>query len=247
MTIYNPQLAELMNAVKNPPTIPALKSFGEICKAMRTAHDFYMLHVEQFEKIYSDTARAGKLTTAGLKEMRAEFEGAIMPVISKTRDMISNEIEKWKEAELHNTYATVNKAPTEEQARLLEVVLKKDSVSQAELEMLARNFGDNYSCACAFRDFAKKKGYMVAFSDFTDAEDRITDINGAYDYLNNMLAEIHKPSNSSYNLMAFYRTDENGESYEGSLARAYTEALDTDSTFKPQKIEVTPISNGEAS
>ena len=242
MTIYNPQLAELMNNLKNPPKVPSLRTFNDICGAMRTTHDFFILKKEQFEQIYSDAVRSGKLTAAGLKEMKEEFEKALNPMVTTFQNLISQEIEKWKVEEQKNAYAVVNKAPTEEQARLLEVIMKRDKVSQPEIEMWAKQFGDNYACSCAFRDFAKNKGFIVAYSDFTDAEERIAIIEDAYEYLRKMLPAINHANDSSYQAMAFFGVDENGEHYQRSAAAQFAEILDRDSTFKPQTIAVSPIS-----
>lgn len=241
MTIYNPQLAELMNNIKNPPKAPTLKTFRDICDGMRTTHDFFILQKEKFEQIYSDTAKSGKFSSAGLKEMRNEFESNFTPIANDIREMFSKEIEKWKAEEQKNAYAVVNKAPTDEQARLLEVVFRRDKVTQAEIEMYAKNFGDNYACASAFRDFAKNKGFYVVYSDFESAEDRIEAIEKASDYLNDMLKGIDRPTTEEYKYMCFFGSDDNGNIYAGSRITAFSDILDKDTAFKPQKVEVSPI------
>lgn len=241
MTIFNPMLAELMSKLKTPPVIPTLRNFSDICGAMRNTHDFFMYQNEQFNTIYSNAVKEGKLTSAGLADMKKEFESAYNQVFNTMRDLIANEIKKWKDAEQKNVYAVVNKAPTEEQARLLEVVCRRQEISQAEVELWAKQFGDNYACSCAFRDFAKNKGFYVAYSNFTNAEERITAIEDATEYLNKMLSVINQSKESSYSAMAFYGVDENGKSYEGSLAHHYAEILEGDSAFKPQTIKIKPI------
>ena len=241
MRLFDPELAKILENLDKEPIIPAFKSFADIVTAMRQTHEYLMLQKERFEKLYSEKSHSGKLTKSGLDDFRADFNDAFMPYMSFVRDAIRKEIENWKDREQKNVFAVTNKAPTDDQAKQLEVILKREKISKAELEMWAKNFGSNYLCASAFRDFAEKKGYQIIYSDFTDADDRLTDIENAYEYLNTMLSGIMQPEHSSYNLLAFYGTDENGNSYEGSLAAAYTKALDRDTTFKAQKIEVKPI------
>ena len=242
MRMYYPQLAELLGTLENPPRVTAFRSFGEIVSAMRTTRDFIRMGKEKFEKIRSDAVKSGKLTQAGLNDLKADFEDAYIPMSDFLRKGLLTEIDAWKERELKNAFAIVNKAPTDDQVRKLEVILKRDGILQSEVEMWAKEFGDNYLCASAFRDYAKRMGYFLIYSDFTDADERIEAINEAYQYLNEMLSIINK-DDSSYKSLAFYGTDANGNSYEGSAAEQFTKILDADPTFKPQKIEVKLIAD----
>ena len=242
MRMYYPQLAELLGTLENPPRVTAFRSFGEIVDAMRTTKDFLKIAQDNFEKIRSDAVKSGKLTQAGLNDLKADFDDAFIPLSDFMRTGLLKEIDAWKERELKNAFAIVNKAPTDDQVRKLEVILKRDGILQSEVEMWAKEFGDNYLCASAFRDYARRMGYFLIYSDFTDADERIEAINEAYKYLNEMLSIISQ-DNSTYKSLAFYGTDENGNSYEGSAAEQYTKILDADPTFKPQKIEVKLIAD----
>ena len=247
MRTFNPQLAELMSELEKSPLNTTLRTFADIVAYMRNTHALLMINREKFERIYSDAVRSGKFTVAGLQDQKEDFEEAYKSLSKKFADIISSEIDKWKSQEQKNAYAVVSKAPTDEQARSLEVILKRDTISQAELEMWAKNFSDNYICSCAFRDYAKRMGYIVLYSDFTDAEERIEVIEDAYAKLQDMLKNISIPENGNYNLLLFYGTNESGKYYSGTWAENYTSILDADSTFKPQKIEVKPITEEQAS
>lgn len=247
MRTFNPQLAELMSELEKSPLNTTLRTFADIVAYMRNTHALLMINREKFERIYSDAVRSGKFTVAGLQDQKEDFEDAYKSLSKKFADIISSEIDKWKSQEQKNAYAVVSKAPTDEQARSLEVILKRDTISQAELEMWAKNFSDNYICSCAFRDYAKRMGYIVLYSDFTDAEERIEVIEDAYAKLQDMLKNISIPENGKYNLLLFYGTNESGNYYSGTWAENYTSILDADSTFKPQKIEVKPITEEQAS
>lgn len=248
MRTYNPQLAELMSELEKSPLHATLRTFADIVSYIRTTHEFLMMSRDKFESIYNDALRSGKYTTAGLKDMQADFEDAFKPYCNKFTDMIASEIDTWKSQEQKNAYAVVSKAPTDEQARSLEVILKREHISQAELEMWAKNFSDNYICSCAFRDYAKRMGYLIIYSDFTDAEERIEAIEDAYKKLENMLNNINVSERGNYNLMLFYGMNESGEYYSGTWVDEYIKILDSDSTFKgTQKIEVKPISEDIAS
>ena len=242
MRMYNPQLAELLGTLENPPKVSTFKTFGEIVDAMRTTRAFLKVGKDKFKEIRADAIKGGKLTKSGLDDLQADFNDAFNPLYDFMRTGLLKEIDNWKERELKNAFAIVNKAPTDDQVRKLEVILKRDGILQSEVEMWAKEFGDNYLCASAFRDYAKRMGYILIFSDFTDADERIQVINEAYNYLTEMLSVINSEE-SSYKLLAFYGTNENGESYDGSAAKTYTEILDADPTFKPQKITVKPITD----
>jgi hypothetical protein len=244
MRTYNPQLAELMSEIDKTPIIPTLRTFGDIVNALRNTHAILMVARDKFESIYSEAVRGGKYSSAGLRDMKEDFEETYKSVADKFIDLISGEIEKWKSQEQKNTYAIVSKAPTEEQARSLSVILTRENISQAEIELWAKSFGDNYACSCSFRDFAKNKGYLVIYSDFTDAEERIEIIEDAYQKLRDMLQNIKTPDNESYKLMVFYGMDNNtGEFFSGTWVDEYIRILDSDTTFKPQTIEIKPISD----
>lgn len=247
MRTFNPQLAELMSELEKSPLNTTLRTFADIVAYMRSTHDIFMLAREKFEKIYSEAVRSGKFTIAGLKDQKEDFENAYHSLCKKFVDILSSEIDKWKSQEQRNAYEVVSKAPTDEQARSLEVIIKRENISQAELEMWAKKFGDNYICSCAFRDYAKRMGYIVLYSDFTDAEERIEVIEDAYAKLQDMLKNISIPENGNYNLLLFYGTNESGNYYSGTWVENYTSILDADSTFKPQKIEVKPITEEQAS
>lgn len=240
---YHPQLAELMSEIDKTPIIPTLRTFGEIVKAMRNTHDVLMVARGKFENIYSEAVKSGKYTTAGLRDMKEDFENAYMSITTKFEDLILSEIEKWKSLEQKNTYAVVSKAPTEEQTRSLNVILTRDDISQAEIELWAKNFSDNYACSCSFRDFAKKKGFMVYYSDFTDVEERIQTMDKAYNYLKELVHNINTADNNlNYPQLVFYGTDKDtGEHYSNTYVDEYIRVLDSDSTFKTQKIEVSQI------
>ena len=247
MRTFNPQLAELMSELEKSPLNTTLRTFADIVSYMRSTHGLLMINREKFERIYSDAVRSGKFTVAGLQDQKEDFEDAYKSLSKKFADIISSEIDKWKSQEQRNAYEVVSKAPTDEQARSLEVIIKRENISQAELEMWAKNFSDNYICSCAFRDYAKRMGYIVLYSDFTDAEERIEVIEDAYAKLQDMLKNISIPENGKYNLLLFYGTNESGNYYSGTWAENYTSILDADSTFKPQKIEVKPITEEQAS
>lgn len=247
MRTFNPQLAELMSELEKSPLNTTLRTFADIVAYMRSTHALLMISREKFERIYSDAVRSGKFTVAGLQDQKEDFEDAYKSLSKKFADIISSEIDKWKSQEQKNAYAVVSKAPTDEQARSLGVILKRDTIIQAELEMWAKKFSDNYICSCAFRDYAKRMGYIVLYSDFTDAEERIEVIEDAYAKLQDMLKNISIPENGNYNLLLFYGTNESGNYYSGTWAENYTSILDADSTFKPQKIEVKPITEEQAS
>lgn len=247
MRTFNPQLAELMSELEKSPLNTTLRTFADIVAYIRNTHALLMINREKFERIYSDAVRSGKFTVAGLQDQKEDFEDAYKSLSKKFADIISSEIDKWKSQEQRNAYAVVSKAPTDEQARSLEVILKRDTISQAELEMWAKSFSDNYICSCAFRDYAKRMGYLVLYSDFTDAEERIEVIEDAYAKLQDVLKNISIPENGNYNLLLFYGTNESGNYYSGTWAENYTSILDADSTFKPQKIEVKPITEEQAS
>ena len=152
------------------------------------------------------------------------------------------------EGEIGQTYAIVSKAPTDEQAKILNVILTRDDISQAEIELWAKNFADNYACSCSFRDFAKKNGYMVIYSDFTDAEERIQTVDKAYNYLKDLVHSINTSNeNLSYPQLVFYGTDsDTGEHFSNTYVDEYIRVLDSDTTFKAeQKIEVKPISQND--
>ena len=242
MRLFDPELAKILENLDKEPIIPAFKTFADIVTAMRQTHEYLMLQKERFEKLYSEKSHSGKLTKSGLDDFRADFNDAFVPYMSFVRDAIRKEIENWKDREQKNVFAVTNKAPTDDQAKQLEVILKREKISKAELEMWAKNFGSNYLCASAFRDYAKRMGYFLIYSDFMDADERIEAINEAYQYLNEMLSIINK-DDSSYKSLAFYGTDANGNSYEGSAADQFTKILDADPTFKPQKIEVKLIAD----
>lgn len=243
MTIFNPELVELMNEIKKPPMIPTLKSFSEIVDAMRTTHAVLMINRTKFEQIYADAVKSGKLSASGLREMKEEFESAYNSSTKLFRDLLSSEIDKWKNQEQNNAFEVVNKAPSDEQSRALDAIVKRETVSQAEIELWAKNFEDNYLCASAFRDFAKSKGFYVFYSDFTDAEERIKAITDSYERLNSMLKSINQLNNDmSYLALSFYGTDENGNYFKG-WSDNYSAVLDSDSTFKPKTIKVEPISS----
>lgn len=249
MRTYNPQLAELMGELEKKPNLPkALNSFGDIVDAMRTTHSFAMIARSRFEKIYSEAVHGGKYTIAGLRDMKEDFEDFYKSLISSMTDFISEEIEKWKGKEQRNTYAVVSKAPSDEQSKLLNVILTRDNISLAEVELWAKHFGDNYVCSCSFRDYAKKLGYMVIYSDFTDAEERIETIEKAYTYIKDLVRSINtSDDNLSYPHLVFYGTDDNGDYYANTYVDDYIKILDADTTFKEQKIEVKPISKDIAS
>lgn len=248
MRLYDPDIAEILSRLDKEPLLPTLRSFADIVKTMRDTHDFLSYQKEQFEQKLAEKKSSGRFTMSGINDLRADFDDAFKPYSDFVISAIRTEIDNWKDREQKNLYAIINKAPTDDQARKLEVVLKRDKVSMSELELLARNFGDNYLCASVFRDFAEKKGYHVIYSDFTDADERIEDINTAYEYLNTRLSEVATPKkNIGYQGLAFYGTDENGDHYKGTLADIYTESLDRDSTFKPQTIDITPIESDKTS
>lgn len=242
---YHPQLAELMSEIDKTPVIPTLRTFGEIVNAMRNSHDVLMIARGKFENIYSEAVKSGKYTTAGLRDMKEDFESAYMSITKRFVELILSEIEKWKSLEQKNTYAIVSKAPSDEQAKLLNVILTRDNISLAEVELWAKQFGDNYVCSCSFRDYAKKLGYLVIYSDFTDAEERIQTIENAYTYLKTLVSSINTSNeNLSYPQLVFYGTDEDtGEHYSNTYVDDYIRILDSDSTFKPQEIKVAPITD----
>lgn len=242
---YHPQLAELMNEIDKTPVIPTLRTFGEIVNTTRNSHDVLMVARGKFENIYSEAVKSGKYTTAGLRDMKEDFETAYFSVASKFVELILSEIEKWKSSEQKNTYAIVSKAPTDEQAKLLNVILTRDNISLAEVELWAKQFGDNYVCSCSFRDYAKKLGYLVIYSDFTDAEERIETIENAYNYIKDLVRSINTSNeNLNYPQLVFYGTDEaTGEHYSNTYVDDYIRILDSDSTFKPQEIKVAPITD----
>lgn len=244
MRLYDPELASILENLTKEPIIPTLRTFADIVRTMRETREFLVYQLDNFKALYSKKEKSGKLTKAGLEDMKADFNEAFNPYMSFMKSLISREIDNWKDREQKNVFAVINKAPTDEQARQLEAILKREKISRAELEMWAKGFSDNYLCASAFRDFAEKKGYQIIYSDFTDADDRLEDINNAYEYLNNMLS-IVGATETSYTLLCFYGTDENGNSYDGSMVKAFTERLDRDTTFKAQKIEVKPITETE--
>lgn len=241
---YHPQLAELMNEIDKTPVIPTLRTFGEIVNAMRNTHDILMVARSKFETIYSEAVKSGKYTTAGLRDMKEDFESAYMSITKKFEDLILGEIDKWKSLEQKNTYAVVSKAPTEEQTRSLSVVLTRENISQAEIELWAKSFADNYACSCSFRDYAEKKGYSVYYSDFTDVEERIQTIDTAYNYLKELVHNINTADNNmTYPQLVFYGTDKDtGEHFSNTYVDEYIRVLDSDSTFRnEQKIEVKRI------
>jgi len=242
MRTYHPQLAELLSEIEKVPVMPTLRTFGEIVNFMRGNHLLFLQARSKFESIYSNAVQSGKYSTAGLRDIKEDFENTHLSVVKKFQDLILGEIEKWKSNEQRNTFEIVSKAPTEEQSRSLDAVLKRENITKAEIEMWSKNFGDNYACACAFRDFAKKKGFDVVYSDFTDAEERIETIDNAYNYLKDLVKCINTTNeNLSYPQLVFYGTNENMEHYKGTWVDDYIRVLDSDSTFKPQKIEVKPI------
>ena len=102
---YHPQLAELMNEIDKIPVIPTLRTFGEIVNSMRNTHDVLMVARGKFENIYSEAVKSGKYTTAGLRDMKEDFETAYRSITTKFEDLILSEIEKWKSLEQKNTYA----------------------------------------------------------------------------------------------------------------------------------------------
>ena len=245
MRTYNPQLAELMSELEKSPLHATLRTFADIVSYLRSTHAFLMVARDKFESVYNDALRSGKYTTAGLNDMRADFEDAYKPYCQKFTEMIGSEIDRWKSQEQKNAYAVVSKAPTDEQARSLDVILKRGDMSQAEMEMWSKKFGDNYICSCAFRDYAKKLGYIVLYSDFMDAEERINIIEDAYTRLKDMLSNISTPESEQYKLLLFYGTNNNTSDYfGGTWVEEYTRILDSDTTFKsdPQRIEIKPIS-----
>ncbi len=245
---YHPQLAELMNEIDKTPVIPTLRTFGEIVNTTRNSHDVLMVARGKFENIYSEAVKSGKYTTAGLRDMKEDFETAYRSITTKFVDLILGEIEKWKSLEQKNTYAIVSKAPSDEQAKLLNVILTRDNISLAEVELWAKQFGDNYVCSCSFRDYAKKLGYLVIYSDFTDAEERIQTIENAYTYLKTLVSSINTSNeNLSYPQLVFYGTDKDtGEHYSNTYVDDYIRILDSDSTFKPQEIKVAPITDNNS-
>lgn len=248
MRLFDPDIAEILSRLEKEPLLPTLRTFADIVKTMRDTHDFLSYQKEQFEQKLAEKQASGRFTASGINDLRADFNDAFKPYSDLVIGAIRKEIDNWKDREQKNLFAVINKAPTDEQARKLEVVLKRDNISKSELELWARNFGDNYLCASAFRDFAERKGYLIVYSDFTDADERIEDINTAYEYLNTRLSEVTTPNaNVNYQGLAFYGTDENGEHYKGTLADIYTESLDRDSTFKPQSIDIKPIDSGNTS
>ena len=249
MRTFNPQLAELMEEIDKTPTISTLRTFADIVNAMRGTHDFLMVARNKFERIYSDAVKGGKYTTAGLRDMKEDFEDAYKSVAKKFTDILLSEIDKWKSKEQRNTFDVVSKAPTDEQAKILNVVLKRESISQAEIEMWAKHFSDNYVCSCSFRDYAKNKGYIVVYSDFTDAEERIETVEKAYNYLKDLIHSINTTDeNLSYPHLVFYgKSDETGEHFANTFVDDYIRILDSDTTFKSQTIEVKPITEDKAS
>lgn len=248
MRLFDPDIAEILSRLDKEPLLPTLRTFADIVKTMRDTHDFLAYQKEQFEQKLAEKQASGKFTQSGLNDLRADFNDVFKPYSDFVISAIRKEIDNWKDREQKNAYAVINKAPTDDQARKLEVVLKRDKISKSELELWARNFGDNYLCASAFRDFAEKKGYQIIYSDFTDADERLEDINKAYEYLNTRLSDVTIPkTNLDYQGLAFYGTDDNGDYYNGTLADIYTESLDRDSTFKPQTIDIKPIESGKTS
>jgi len=247
MRTFNPQLAELMSELDKVPLKTSLRTFGEIVNAMRTTHAFLMVASDKFQGIYNDAVNSGKYTASGLRDQKEDFENAYKPYCKRFTNMLSEEIDRWKSREQKNAYEVVSKAPSEEQARSLSVILSREDMSQAEMEMWAKNFGDNYICSCAFRDYAKKLGYIVLYSDFTDAEERINIIEDAYERLEDMLSCINASEKGNYKLLVFYGTSDNtGEYFSGTWVDEYTEILDKDATFKAdQKIEVRPMTEEE--
>ena len=241
MRLYDPELAKILEKLDKKPILPTLRTFADIAKTLRETHEFLIYRKDEFEKLYTEKVNSGKFSKSGLNDMRADFDDAFNGYRDTIADAVRREIESWKDIEQRDAFAVVNKAPTDDQARQLETILKRDSISKSELEMWAKSFGANYLCASAFRDFAKRNGYLIVYSDFTDADERLENINKAYEYLNTMLSGIDKPSSDSYQSLAFYGTDENGEYYKGTLADVYTESLDRDPTFKHQKIDIKEI------
>lgn len=246
---YNPQLAELMNELEKKPNLPTtLKTFGDIVSAMRTTHSFAMTARSRFEKIYSEAVHGGKYTMAGLRDMKEDFEDFYKSLTTSLTDFISEEIEKWKGKEQRNTYAVVSKAPSDEQAKLLNAILTRNNISLAEVELWAKHFGDNYVCSCSFRDYAEKLGYLVIYSDFTDAEERIETVEKAYTYVKDLLRSINTADKDlSYPQLVFYGIDEDtGTNYANTYVDDYICILDSDSTFKAdQKIEVKRKDEGQ--
>lgn len=243
MRTYNPQLAELMEELERTPSLPTLRTFGDIVDAMRTTHDFIMLARDKFESVYSEAVKGGKYTMAGLRDMKEDFEEFYLSVTKKMTDFISEEIEKWKSKEQRNTFDVVSKAPSDEQSKILNVILTRDDISLAEVELWAKRFSDNYACSCSFRDYAKKLGYMVIYSDFTDAEERIETIDKAYNYLKDLMRSITTSDDDlSYPHLVFYgKSTDTGDHFENTYVDDYIRILDADKTFKEQTIEVKPI------
>ena len=247
MRLFDPDISEIIGRLSKRPTVPVLKTFADIVKTMRETNAFLTYQKEQFEDKLNEKRYSGKFTQSGLNDLRADFEEAYKPYFELITSIIRKEVDTWKDREQKNLYAIINKAPTDDQARQLEVIFKRDEISKSELEFWAKGFGDNYLCASAFRDFAKKKGYLVVYSDFTDADERLEDINKAYEFLISRLSEIDTLKNGiSYQGLAFYGMTEDGEYFTGTPADVYIECLDFDSTFKPQKIMITPISEEES-
>lgn len=246
MRMYDPDIANIISNLNNKPTFTAFKSFADVIKPMREIHVFLTSQREQFETKYNEKRFGGKFTMSGLNDLRADFEDAYKPVKALLVDDFRAKLDEWKDREQKNLYAIINKAPTDDQARQLEVVLKRDNISKTELELWARNFGDNYLCASAFRDFAQRNGYLIVYSDFTDADERLEDINKAYEFINSRLPEIDVSNpDLSYTGLTFYGTDEDGEYYQNGFLDAYVECLDSDPTFKPQTIDIKPIVDAE--
>ena len=238
MRTYYPQLVELLNSLEKEPITPTLRTFKSIMDYVRDNREFFLIHKKEFEKIYPDAVNKGKLTPSGLADLKADFNDAYNNFKKLICDQIKGQIKLWKENELRNAFEVVNKAPTDDQARKLEVILKRENLSASEVELWAKEFGSNYLCASAFRDYAEKQGYIISFSDFTDVDDRLSDINNANDYLLEMINVIDQ-NDLSYKQMCFFGSDDNGNPYEGTLAAEYVKVLDRDVTFKgEQKIEV---------
>ena len=246
MRLFDPDIARILERLEREPATTTVKTFADIVKVLRDAHVFLTEQREQFERLYNEKRFSGRFTQSGLNDLRADFEDAYKPFYELLTRQIKNSIENWKDREEKNLYAITNKAPTDDQAKKLEVVLKRDNISKTELEMWARDFGDNYLCASAFRDFAERKGYQVIYSDFTDADTRLEDINKAYEFINSRLADIDvSNADISYTGLTFYGTDESGAYYQNGFLDAYIECLDADPTFKPQTIEIKPIVEAE--
>lgn len=246
MRMYDPDIANIISNLNNKPTFTAFKSFADVIKPMREIHGFLTSQREQFETKYNEKRFGGKFTMSGLNDLRADFEDAYKPVRALLVDDFKAKLDDWKDREQKNLYAIINKAPTDDQARQLEVVLKRDNISKTELELWAKGFGDNYLCASAFRDYAERKGYLIVYSDFTDADERLEDINKAYEFINSRLPEIDvSNADLSYTGLTFFGTDEDGEYYQNSFLDAYIDCLDSDPTFKPQTIDIKPIVDTE--